>query len=251
MSLRILWLLLAGTVGVLAQRLPEDFDPARAAREGQALTAELLSQMPVDNYTNTGTLEIRSRGTKGSLEIPIRFTVRVHGTRWLSLYEAFPQPTNSQLNTLTIVHEPGQPSRYFQSRLEETDHVTPLSPAQVATLRFAGSDFWAGDLGLEFLHWPVQRLLKKELRRGQSCNVLESVDPNPPAGGYARVVSWLDIDTGGVVFAEAYDANRKRVKEFAPKSFKKVDGQWQLQEMRIEDLMSRSRTTLHFRVEKN
>ena len=40
----------------------------------------------------------------------------------------------------------------------------------------------------------------------------------------------------------------KRMKEFAPKSFKKVDGQWHLREMRIEDLKSGSKTTLQFSV---
>ena len=96
----------------------------------------------------------------------------------------------------------------------------------------------------------LRLLLKKELRRGQSCDVLESINPNPPEGGYARVVSWLDIDTGGIVFAEAYDADRDRLKEFAPKSFKKVDGQWQLKEMRMEDLRTHSRTSIRFDVEE-
>ena len=30
-------------------------------------------------------------------------------------------------------------------------------------------------MGMEFLHWPTQRLLRKEIRRGQSCDILESV----------------------------------------------------------------------------
>ena len=114
---------------------------------------------------------------------------------------------------------------------------------------FAGSDFWLADLGLEFLHWPGQRLLKKEMRRGQSCNVLESVDTQPAAGGYSRVVSWLDIDTGGIVHAEAYGAQNNLLKEFDPKEFKKVNGRWELREMEIRNVKERSSTRLEFNLD--
>ena len=246
MNLPALLLLLAGTLGATAQRLPDGFDHKRAAREGLELTTELLSQVPAENLTNTGRLLV-GRG-KSAVEIPIRFTVQRMNGRWISVYEALTPDAGDSLTVLTVLHQPGQASCYFRGRPENPDHATPLNAEEVATLRFSKSDFWVGDLGLEFLRWPVQRLLKKELKRGQSCNVLESLNPDPPAGGYARVVSWLDIDTGGVVLAKAYDANRKRMKEFVPKRFKKVDGEWHLLEMRIEDVMSGSQTTILFDV---
>ena len=72
------------------------------------------------------------------------------------------------------------------------------------------------------------------MRRGQSCNVLESVNPQPVPGAYARVKSWIDIDTGGIIYAEAYDPRGKLLKEFKPKSeSRRCTGQWQLQEMEI------------------
>jgi hypothetical protein len=120
-----------------------------------------------------------------------------------------------------------------------------------AMIPFADSDFWVADLGLEFLHWPEQRLLKKEMRRGQFCNVLESLNPQLGAVGYRRVVSWLDIDTGGIVHSEAYDAKNKLLKEFDPKEFKKVSGRWELRGMEIRNLKERSRTRLEFDLEKN
>lgn len=249
MNVRSLLLLLAGSISVGAQRLPDDFDPERAEREGRELTAQLLSQSPNSNHTNTGTLEIKRRGSD-AVKIPIRFTVLVSDHRWISLYESLNEGTNTSLSTLTILHQPNRPSRYFRNRPADLEHATPLTADQVGTLRFAGSDFWVGDLGLEFLRWPVQRLLMKDIRRGQSCNVLESINTNAHAGGYSRVVSWLDIDTGGIVLAEAYDAQQKRIKEFIPKSFKKIEGEWQLKEMRIEDATSKSKTTIFFDVGK-
>jgi hypothetical protein len=111
---------------------------------------------------------------------------------------------------------------------------------------FAGSDFWVADLGLEFLHWPTQRLLRKEIRRGQGCDVLESVNPQPAPGAYSRVVSWVDRDTDGIINAEAYDSKGKLLKEFAATDIKKVRGQWELKGMEISNRQTGSRTTIEF-----
>jgi hypothetical protein len=249
MSLRILLLTLVLAASAMGQGLRERLDAERGEREGRELTAELRSRIPSCNYTNTGTLEIRPRGGD-VVELPIRFTVQVLEDRWLSFYEALAPGAEDRVDRLTIVHQPGKPSRYYRSAPDALDQAAPLTPETLAGLKFAGSDFWACDLGLEFLSWPGQRVLMKDMRSGQSCNVLESTTPHPLANGYARVVSWLDIDTGGVVFAESYDTNQKRVKEFAPKAFKKVDGEWQLEEMRMENLKTRSRTTIFFDLEK-
>ena len=111
---------------------------------------------------------------------------------------------------------------------------------------FAGSDFWICDLGLEFFHWPEQKVLKHETRRTRACAVLESINPNPAAGGYSRVDTWIDNETLGVVHAEAYDANDKLLKIFDPKSFKKVNGQWELEDMEIRNVQTGSRTVIKF-----
>jgi len=247
MNLRLLLFSMAFAASATGQGLRERLDVERGEREGRKLTTELRSQMPACNYTNAGVLEIKQRGS-GVVEIPIRFTVLVRDDRWLSYYEARGPGADHRLDQLTIIHEPGKPSRYYRGAPDGLDHATPLTAEELVGLKFAGSDFWACDLGLEFLAWPGQRVLMKDMRSGQSCNVLESTTPHPLTNGYARVVSWLDIDTGGVVFAESYDPDQKRVKEFAPKAFKKVDGEWQLEEMRMEDLRTRSRTTIRFQV---
>jgi hypothetical protein len=245
MTGRFLLAFLSAACCLPAQRLPEDFDVQRAEREGRALTAELLSRVPANSFTNTGTIVIKARRAE-PVEIPARFVVLCFEKYWVSGYEAFRPEPGGTCNQLTIVHEPGAPSRYFQGTHKQLETATPLSAAELATLKFAGSDFWACDLGLEFLHWPVQRLLKKDMVRGQSCNVLESLRSEAPDGAYHRVVSWLDIDTGGIVLATAYDADGRVMKEFVPKRFKKVNGEWHLIEMRIEDRTTKSRTTIIF-----
>ena len=88
--------------------------------------------------------------------------------------------------------------------------------------------------------------MKHEMRRGRPCKVLESMNPNPSTNGYLRVVSWIDNETLGIVHAEACDTDGRLLKEFDPRSFKKVDGQWELQDMEIRNVQTGSRTRLEF-----
>ena len=66
---------------------------------------------------------------------------------------------------------------------------------------------------------------------------------------YARVVSWVDNESDGIVMAQSYNEFNKRLKEFEVQSFKKVEGVWQLKKMTIYDNLSDSRTTLEIDLE--
>jgi hypothetical protein len=224
---------------------------AKAEIEGQALAQQLIAQKPAENSTISGLLKIRD-GKGNRREIPVQSLIGTTPTNWHSVYETSGSSNATGLVKLEVIHCENAPNQY---RLWQPVAAGGYGgEGRVMTGRevmmpFAGSDFWLADLGLEFLHWPGQRLLKKEMRRGQSCNVLESVDSQPAAGGYSRVVSWLDIDTGGIVHAEAYDAHNKLLKEFDPKEFKKVNGRWELREMEIRNVKERSSTRLEFNLD--
>jgi hypothetical protein len=99
---------------------------------------------------------------------------------------------------------------------------------------------------MEFLNWPTQRLLKREICRGQSCDKLESRAPAGQTNGYTRVVAWFDSDTGGPVLVEAYDAAGRMIKEFKPNNFRKVDGRWEVEEVEISNPRTRKRSTIYF-----
>jgi hypothetical protein len=228
-------------------RLPEPLNPLEAEQQGRALVADLLAQRPAQNSTNTGVMRIRSNS--GNLrETPIRFEVINQPSSWLNIYEASPVGS-APGEKLTIIHSDHQSNQYSVTPLSApataNSSARKLSGNQTMT-PFAQSDFWVADLGLEFLHWPKQLLLKKEMRRSRSCNVLDSIDPQPAAGGYSRVRCWLDIESGGIVLAEAYDAQDKLLKEFAPKEIKKIEGEWQLEEMEIRNVQTGSRTRVIF-----
>jgi len=218
-----------------------------AEKEGRSLAQQLLAQGPATNFVQTGELNIRiSRGKYR--EIPFRLQTQLIEGGWREIYEAS-GPSNQV--RLAVTHEPGRPIGYqLQENPGASDGAAngaakTLAGSQIMT-PFADSDFWVADLGREFFQWPEQRLLKREFKRGCGCRVLESIDPQPSPNGYSRVVSWIDNETGGIVQAEGYDARGKLLKEFAPKSFKKMNGQWELQEMEIRNVQSGSRTRLDF-----
>ena len=208
-------------------------DPAQAGRQ---LAAQLLAQRPTQNYTNHGVLRIKGTGGYRA-EADLGVAITVTATNWSTTYTI----GTGAAETLRIVHTDGAPNRYYyqapRAAVSEVAGDATMSPV-------AGSDFWIADLGLEFLHWPKQTLLKKEVKRSRGCSVLESINPHPAASAYSRVVSWIDTESGGLVQAFAYDLDNKRLKEFYPNDFKKVDGQWQVGIMEMENDQTDSKTLL-------
>lgn len=219
--------------------------------QGRNLAQQLLAQGPNTNYVQTSVLNIRiSRGKR--LEIPLRIQTLVNETGWQEIYETS-APSNRV--RLVVTHEPGRPNGYqlwenLEASGEETDHkATALAGSQIMT-PFAGSDFWVADLGREFFHWPQQKLLKKVIRSSRGCSVLESTNPDPSTNGYSRVLSWIDSESGGILYAEAYDAKGNKLKEYDTKKLKKVNGQWLVEVMEIDNDQTGSSTKLEFNLNK-
>jgi hypothetical protein len=239
------WLLAAAGAAAATNGLSE------AEREGRAVAGQILEQVPAENSALSGVLKIRARKAK-PVEIPIKCQVIVTATNWQSVYEVRPGATNAV--RLTVTHDGANPNRYELAESSGDDccvlSVTNLTRRQTM-VPFAGSDFWVADLGLEFFHWPAQRLIKKELRSSRSCYRLESTNPDPALGAYARVVSWIMIEPPhGIIHAEAYDAGGKLMKEFDPTDLEKVNGQYQVQKLEISNAKTGSRTWLEFNFDK-
>lgn len=235
------WLLAsaAGAWGAAENALPPGATPIlNPEKEGAELATRLRSTAPEENSEFTGILEITSRDGK-VWNVPVASTVTVTPTNWQVLYRT--APTNgSPAETLTITHTPGRPSRFELKN--GSNNSTPVALNRA----FGGSDFWLLDLGLDFLHWPTQRALRAEMVRSRPCRVLESIHPQPAAGSYARVVSWVDLEAGGILQADAFDPQGKLLKKFAIGPVKKIEGQWKLREMRIRNMQSRQQTELKF-----
>jgi hypothetical protein len=241
-------------VGAIAETTNDLSD---AEIQGRDLARHILEQAPATNSTQTGVLKIRDGKGKTS-EIPISFDVSVTETNWQSNYSirkiANTNENDANWAALTVTHNDDNPNQYqFYKVYLEAENFAPIATNLLGTqtmIPFANSDFWICDLGLEFFHWPEQKLLKKEVKRSRGCSVLESTNPDPSTNGYSRVVSWIDGESGGIVQAFAYDAQGKLLKEFYPKDFEKVNGQWQVQEMDMINDQTGSRTRLEFDLKK-
>ncbi len=233
-------------------------DLSQAEVQGRQLAQQLCEILPTGNFTNTGFLDMH-KGDGQRFEFPLKCETIVTGTNWFGIYKAVDTRLGAAC-LLGIVHNGtlpnlynffnpylnGMPTLSLVDRLNfNISRGAPLSGAET-TNSFAGSDFWICDLGLEFFHWPEQKIIKHETRRTRACVVLESINPHPTAGAYSRVDTWIDDETMGIVHAEAYDANGKLLKVFDPKSFKKVNGQYELQDMEIRNVQTGSRTWIKF-----
>jgi hypothetical protein len=226
-------------------RNPAPIPPTEGERLGRELVADLLSQKPAETSTVTGVLQIRTADRKVR-QVPVTFEIFPTPTHTISTYQT---TTGSDAVKLTVRQAPGQQNEY---ELKEGSSAPKKLAGDQTMVPFAGSDFWIGDLGLEFLHWPKQRVLRKEMSRSVFCHVLESINPNPAPGAYSKVQSWVGADKPGIVIvlAEAFDAKGSKLKEFKPNKLEKVDGQWQLEEMEIHNFQTRSRTRIEFNLGK-
>ena len=212
--------------------------------EGRLLAAELNEQRPSENLLTTGMLEVRNDEGQRR-KIPIRMEITASEDSWKSRYETAPIQEQTG-ESVIIIHRDSEPTIYHYVKQGSSKEANPvILTGEAAAISFAGTDFWICDLGLDFFQWPEQRLVRKEMRRGRSCRVLESTNPNKD-GKYARVLSWIDYETHGLVRAEAYNSQNKLIKEFALGGIKKINGKWQLKDLEIINYQNESRTKLLF-----
>jgi len=207
------------------------------------LVAKILAQKPANNFTNTGTLEIRNEnGDRTSVAVSCE-TILTE-TNWFNRYHA----SATGVTTLVAIHNGAEANHYllFKNGGKTPEEIT----GNGGMIPFAGSDFWVADLGLEFFHWPQQKIVKKEFHRQCPCTVLESTNPNPGPGAYSKVQCWIDNDSLGIVEANAYDAAGKKLKNFYPKNLQKVNGQYQVESMVMENLQTGAKSVLEFDLDK-
>ena len=241
---------LAVLLVALALKAGTDDGLSESERKGQVLAAKLRSLAPATNAELRGVLNIRKADE--IVQVPIITRIVSGSPIWEGIYETDP-PDKKAAEKLVIQHHADQPNDYLFTPDKAAAPPAKVTGPQLATA-FGGSDFWILDLGMEFLSWPGQRVIKKDpplMRLSRPCDLLECTTPNPIPGGYARVLAYVDKETGGLIQAEAFDSAGKLLKEFSVRSVKKIRGQPQLKEIQIRNTKTKSRTRLDFDLEKD
>jgi hypothetical protein len=218
--------------------------------EGKALVQEILTTFPEEDSQILGLMKIR--GPDGRIkEVPTRMTVRTVSGGWDDIYET--QPANGNPGEVFIVkHRGTNANEYLFGTYKTVDEKPELKPRTEEELYrpLAGSDFYLMDLALGFLHWPSQKIVKKEMRKCRSCRVVESANPNPKPGTYSRVLTWIDFETNGIILAEAYDHDGELLKEFSIQKFDRKEKRLREMQIRNDQTDSRTRLELNFKVEQ-
>ena len=238
-------LLAATTVLSQSNAVPDSLSSLEPREAGQILAARLRSLAPAEESHFRGALNVKRGQTQ---IIPLTLRIAIEGSVWKAIYETG-GTENVPAEKLIVVHGTNRPNEYLYAKAARPGEP-PGPPRHLAgteaAIPLAGSDFWLTDFGLEFLHWPRQRLVQTEMRKSRVCHVLESTNPQPAQGHYGRVISWVDKESGGIILAEGYDHGNKLLKEFSIGKVTKVEGQWQLEEMEIRNVQRKSRTRLEF-----
>lgn len=241
MPLVALFLLFSGRVHA------QGFSSEEGPEAGRELARHLLSMQPAENVKWRGTLKISGRNHR-TISVPILSEITPGTTNWSVMYLAASTP-NTVAEKLDIIFSTNAPNQYVYAR--GATPGGPLEPPNTLTgaeadIPLAGSDFWLSDLGFEFYHWPDQVRLRGQMRRGRPCYVLQSVNPHPLPNGYSRVVTWVDRESEQPLIAEAYGTDGKLMKEFELGSVAKVNGRYQVKDLKMFNRRTGSRTYLDF-----
>lgn len=236
---RILFFFIITTLAQAADKakplppVPKDIAAQKAM--GVALAESLRGMRLVNRDEIKGNLRIRKPLGKRE-NVPVTFRAKADGTAQVETFE-------TAKGTLQIRKAPGKPNEYFfiAPKAKEGKKMEGAELNQV----FAGSDFTLGDLGLEFLQWPNQQVIGRASRLRETCNILLSKPEKVLPGGYSYMKCWVEIHNRALLCVEAYRGT-KRVKLFQAKSFKKLEGEWQLRELELRNEVTDARTQIQF-----
>lgn len=205
--------------------------PADAVAEGQGRewARRLRSSAPEQASTNQAVLRIRSR--EGRKKVPVTVITRPGEDRWSVEYRVGSEERSETTQVATIHYRMQGPPTF---EVQPKGSRTPGESVQTAgDLSIGGSDFLLKELGMEFLHWPEQRILSRELSNGRWCQVLESRSGKP--AGAVAVRSWIDEKLGVVLSAEVYDARQVRIKHFSITQFREQADRWSCSVSMVDD----------------
>lgn len=151
-------------------------------------------------------------------------------------------PFRMVIDGSTVRYEFSDPPQTIQLRLLERDsrleEITAGQASRISAARFddtvRGSDVTYEDLAMKFLYWPNASVEGTQTMLLRKCWKIRAQPPARNDSQYGHVILWIDIDTGALMQAEAFDQSGKFARRFKVISGQKIEGAWVLKSMRIE-----------------
>jgi hypothetical protein len=211
-----------------------------AEAQGREWAQRLRTVAPEEPSTNHAVLRIRNR--EGRRQVPITVITRPGKGRWSVEYRVGGKGAKGD-GEISRIHYSAEGPPTFEARLEPPGKPWSKDVPAPGDSAIANSDFLLRELGMEFLYWPDQRLVGRELSNGRWCQVLESISKKPE--GPASVKSWIDEKLGVVLSAEVYDARKVRLKHFSITQFREQADRWTCSVSMVDDVRG-TKTELAF-----
>ena len=203
---------------------------------GNDLALSIRNTIPSENNSIAASMEVTLKNRKRintSLTIETKLLSQ---DEFLTTYKS-PPPNNTTWKIKRKIREKNK----YQIQPEENN------PEKNIYTGLANSSFTLADLGLEFLHWPIQKTIRKQRRKSRLCNVLESKPIKKANEEYSRVLSWIDEKSGAIIAADFFDLDNNLLKRFSVKGLTKIKGLWQVDELEMRDYKNGTKSRLKLR----
>jgi len=202
-----------------------------------ALMSNLLARLPSKPIRISGDLVTTpEKGSKTRLTVAIQLRYPREAT--YTIGDAFGKP----LEQLTVLRDKGRVSFLYMTGDPIKGAPAPSLDQQIQNTALS----WM-DLTLGFLWWDGGQIIGQEANRGQPCYVLDRHAPRSGDLPYSSMRIWVDKRVSMLLQAHGYDKPGNLSRRLAVKSFKKINHEWMIKDLEVEDYARQSTTILRVR----
>jgi hypothetical protein len=201
------------------------------------LMQNLLARLPSKPVTLTGEL-LTSPATGDTSRLTLTIQLRYPREATYTIGDAFGKP----LEQLTVLRDHTRVSYLYLTGDPMRGAPAPSldQPIQNTALSWM-------DLSLGFLWWEGGRIIGQEENRGQPCYVLDRHAPARAMMPYASMRIWIDTRISMLMEAMGYDMLDNPLRRLSIKSFKKINHEWMVKDLEVENFATHAVTTLRIR----
>lgn len=201
------------------------------------LMGNLLARLPSKPISISGDL-ITSPAKGETTRLTVAIQLRYPREATYTIGDAFGKP----LEQLTVLRDKGRVSFLYLTG----DPMRGAPPPSLAHPIQNTALTWM-DLTLGFLWWDGGQIIGQEQNRGQPCYVLDRHAPQNGMAPYASMRIWVDTRVSMLLQAEGHDKMENVIRRLSVKSFKKINHEWMIKDLEVEDLATQATTILRVR----